>query len=97
MSNRSFRELTAARSRLRWILSTITLLMFFGFIGLISTASSAALGANMMGGNMPLGMIVALGMIALVVFLTGYYVWRSNSYFDGLMHAVQREIANENA
>jgi uncharacterized membrane protein (DUF485 family) len=45
----------------------------------------------MAGGNIPLGMAVALGMIALVVILTGYYVWRSNRYFDGLVQAIQGE------
>ncbi len=90
LASPSFRELAAARSRLRWGLSIVTLLMFFGFIGLISGAS-AMLGASMAGGTIPLGMAAALGMIALVVILTGYYVRRSNTYFDGLMHIVQRE------
>jgi uncharacterized membrane protein (DUF485 family) len=91
LANSSFRELAAARSRLRWGLSLITLVIFFGFIGLISAASSI-LGTNMAGGNIPLGMAVALGMIAMVVILTAYYVWRSNKYFDGLIQAVQREV-----
>jgi uncharacterized membrane protein (DUF485 family) len=90
LSNPAFRELTAARARLRWGLSIVTLIMFFGFIGLISAASSA-LGKNMVGGNIPLGMAVALGMIAAVVILTGYYVRRSNKYFDGLARLVQQE------
>jgi uncharacterized membrane protein (DUF485 family) len=90
LANSSFRELASARSRLRWGLSIVTLLIFFGFIGLISTASSM-LGASMAGGDIPLGMAVALGMIALVVILTGYYVRRSNKYFDGLVKVVQRE------
>ncbi|MCJ9699987.1 MULTISPECIES: DUF485 domain-containing protein [unclassified Bradyrhizobium] len=90
LSNPSFRELTAARARLRWGLSIVTLLMFFGFIGLISAASSA-LGKSMAGGAVPLGMSIALGMIAMVVALTGYYVRRSNTYFDGLTQLVRRE------
>jgi len=60
LSNPTFRELTAARARLRWGLSIVTLIMFFGFIGLISAASST-LGKNMAGGSIPLGMAVALG------------------------------------
>jgi uncharacterized membrane protein (DUF485 family) len=90
LANSSFRELVAARSRLRWGLSLITLVIFFGFIGLISAAPSI-LGASMAGGNIPLGMAVALGMVVLVVILTGYYVWRSNRYFDGLVQAIQGE------
>ena len=90
LANSLFRELAIARSRLRWGLSLITLVIFFGFIGLISAAPST-LGASMAGGNIPLGMAVALGMIALVVILTGYYVWRSNRCFDGLVQAIQGE------
>jgi uncharacterized membrane protein (DUF485 family) len=90
LANSSFLALVAARSRLRWGLSLITLVIFFGFIGLISAAPSI-LGASMVGGTIPLGMAVALGMIALVVILTGYYVWRSNRYFDGLVQAIQGE------
>ena len=90
LSNPSFRELTAARARLRWGLSIVTLLMFFGFIGLISMASST-LGKSIAGGDIPLGMAITLGMIALVVALTGYYVRRSNTYFDGLAQLVRRE------
>ncbi len=90
LANSSFRELAAARSRLRWGLSLTTLVIFFGFIGLISAAPSI-LGAGMAGGNIPLGMAVALGMVVLVVILTGYYVWRSNRYFDGLVQAIQGE------
>ncbi|MGY3410845.1 uncharacterized membrane protein (DUF485 family) [Bradyrhizobium sp. GM5.1] len=90
LSNPSFRELTAARARLRWGLSIVTLVMFFGFIGLISSASSS-LGKSMAGGAIPLGMAIALGMIALVVALTGYYVRRSNTYFDGLTQIVHQE------
>lgn len=90
LANPSFRELASARSRLRWVLSITILLTFFGFIGLISTAPSM-LGASIAGGNIPLGMAVAFGMIALVVILTGYYVWRSNKHFDVLVQAVQRD------
>jgi uncharacterized membrane protein (DUF485 family) len=36
-------------------------------------------------------MAVALGMIAAVVLLTGYYVRRSNKYFDGLAQLVRQE------
>ena len=55
LSNPSFRELTTARARLRWGLSIVTLLMFFGFIGLISMASST-LGKSIAGGDIPLGL-----------------------------------------
>jgi uncharacterized membrane protein (DUF485 family) len=48
-----FRELALARAKLRWGLSIVTLILFFGFIALISTAKSA-LGANVAGSDIPL-------------------------------------------
>lgn len=36
LSHPSFRELASERAKLRWSLSVITLVLFFGFIALIS-------------------------------------------------------------
>jgi uncharacterized membrane protein (DUF485 family) len=84
-----FRELTLARAKLRWGLSIVTLILFFGFIALISTAKSA-LGANVAGSDIPLGLALALFVIVLVVLLTGFYVQRSNSRFDELARGLNR-------
>jgi uncharacterized membrane protein (DUF485 family) len=84
-----FRELAMARAKLRWGLSIVTLILFFGFIALISTAKSA-LGANVAGSDIPLGLALALSVIVLVVLLTGFYVQRSNSRFDELARGLNR-------
>lgn len=86
-----FRELASARSKLRWGLSIVTLILFFGFIALISTARGA-LGANVGASDMPLGLVLALAVIMLVVFLTGIYVQRSNSRFDELARGLNRRF-----
>ena len=91
LANPMFRELASARARLRWGLSIVTLVMFFGFIGLISTARSA-LGTSFVGSAIPLGILLALTMIVLVVVLTGIYVQRSNSRFDQLTRALNEEF-----
>ena len=91
LADPSFRELASARAKLRWSLSIVTLIMFFGFIALISTARDA-LGATVAGSAMPLGLVLAVAMIATVVMLTGFYVQRSNSRFDELTHALKREF-----
>lgn len=87
----AFRELVSARARMRWSLSIVTLIMFFGFLALISTARGA-LGANSGGTVLPFGLMIGLGMIAVVVMLTGFYVQRSNSRFDKLSHALKEEF-----
>jgi uncharacterized membrane protein (DUF485 family) len=86
-----FRNLASARAKLRWSLSIVTLIMFFGFIALISTAQGA-LGATVAGSPMPLGLLRALFMIVLVVFLTGLYVRLCNSRFDERARALNREF-----
>jgi uncharacterized membrane protein (DUF485 family) len=91
LANPSFRELASARAKLRWSLSIVTLIMFFGFIGLISTAKGA-LGAHVAGSAVPLGLLLALTMIAVVVVLTGLYVHRRNSRFDELTQDLKREF-----
>jgi uncharacterized membrane protein (DUF485 family) len=91
LADPSFRELASARARLRWSLSIVTLVMFFGFIAVISTARDT-LGASVAGSALPLGLVLALAMIAIVVTLTGIYVQRSNSRFDELTLALKREF-----
>ena len=89
LADPGFRELAMARAKLRWGLSIVTLILFFGFIALISTAKSA-LGANVAGSDIPLGLALALSVIVLVVLLTGFYVQRSNSRFDELARGLNR-------
>ena len=86
-----FRELASERAKLRWGLSIVTLILFFGFIALISTARGA-LGATVGGSAMPLGLVLALAVIVLVVLLTGFYVQRSNSRFDELARGLNRRF-----
>ena len=86
-----FRNLTSARAKLRWSLSIVTLIMFFGFITLISTAKNA-LGVAVAGSSISLGLLLAMSMIVAVVILTGFYVYRSNSRFDELARVLNREF-----
>jgi uncharacterized membrane protein (DUF485 family) len=86
-----FRNLASARARLRWSLSIVTLIMFFGFIALISTAKNA-LGVPVAGISIPLGLLLAISMCVVVVMLTGFYVYRCNSRFDKLASLLNREF-----
>ncbi|WP_166301892.1 DUF485 domain-containing protein [Bradyrhizobium sp. 2S1] len=91
LADAAFKELVSGRARLRWSLSILTLVMFFGFIALISTVR-AALGASIAGSAMPLGFALALAMVAAVVIFTGIYVQRSNARFDEFTRIVNREL-----
>lgn len=91
LADPAFRELALSRARLRWGLSLVTLILFFGFIALISTAKSA-LGMNVTGSDIPLGLALSLTVIVSVVLLTGFYVQRSNSHFDELARGLNRRF-----
>jgi uncharacterized membrane protein (DUF485 family) len=91
LADPAFKELVSARARLRWGLSFVTLIMFFGFIALISSAKGA-LGAAIPGSAIPLGLLFALAVILLVVGLTGIYVLCSNSRFDKLARTLNQEF-----
>lgn len=91
LADPGFKELTSARAKLRWSLSVITLVMFFGFIAMISTAKGA-LGTMIPGSAIPVGLLLTLAVIGLVVVLTGIYVHRSNSRFDDLARTVKQEF-----
>ena len=91
LADPKFQHLVSARAKLRWSLSIVTLIMFFGFIALISTARSA-LGTAVAGSAIPLGLILAISMIGVIVVLTGFYVHRSNSHFDELSRSLNREF-----
>lgn len=91
LADAAFKELVSGRARLRWSLSFLTLVMFFGFIALISTGR-AALGASVAGSALPLGFALALAMVAAVIIFTGIYVQRSNTRFDELARTINREL-----
>ncbi len=91
LADATFQELVSGRARLRWGLSILTLVMFFGFIALVSVAKTA-LGANIAGSALPLGFALALAMVAALVGLTGIYVQRSNTRFDELARIVKQEL-----
>jgi uncharacterized membrane protein (DUF485 family) len=90
LSDPSFKRLTSARARLRWGLSLVALVMFFGFIALISTARGA-LGASIPGSAIPVGFGLAFTMIVSVVVLTAIYLQQSSTRFDPLVQELTRE------
>lgn len=91
LADPDFTRLAGGRARLRWVLSTATLVMFFGFIALIASARDL-LGASIPGSAIPVGLLLAFSIIVLVVMLTGIYVQRSNRYFDQLARRLNREF-----
>lgn len=86
-----FRELVGKRQRFAGTLSVIMLVIYIGFILLIAFAPNwlgTPLGPDT---SVTRGIPVGIGVIIISFILTGIYVWRANSEFDRLTHAVLNE------
>lgn len=83
-----FDTLVRARSRLAWTLTTIMMVIYFGFILMIAFAP-AHLGAPIGSGVTTIGIPIGIMVIVAAFLLTGIYVWRANLTFD----AVSKRIA----
>jgi len=72
LADPKFQSLASGRARLRWGLSILTLVMFFGFVALISTARGA-LAATVTGTAIPIGLVLALGFYFMTRIATNAF------------------------
>jgi uncharacterized membrane protein (DUF485 family) len=87
-----FRQLYSQRMNIAWTLTILELVLFFGFVALVSynkpflsqklSASSAT----------TIGIPIAVGVIFLSWVFTGIYVRWANSTYDGLVKRVKDKI-----
>lgn len=92
--NSDFKKLVTNRARLRWGLSCFTLALFFGFVFIISIAPKA-LGLDLPYVQFPIGLTLALVMVALMVGITGTYVFLSNFRLDPLSKKIEANEAKQ--
>ncbi|WP_275949619.1 DUF485 domain-containing protein [Nevskia ramosa] len=78
----AFTELRARRGRFAAILTTLMLLIYYGFILAIAFAPHWL--AIRIDGVITLGIPLGLGVILSAIVLTGVYVRRANGEFDAL-------------
>lgn len=86
-----FLELVLKRGRFARRLTYCMLIMYFAFIlsvAFVPELLGRAIGASVI----TLGMPVGIGIILIVFALTGFYVYRANTEFDGLNHSVRKHI-----
>ena len=91
MRDPAFHELESRRNRLGWTLTAITLVIYFGFILLVAF-SPATLATPLGGMTMTLGLPIGVGIIVASIVMTGIYVWRANSVFDGLIGRIKGNL-----
>ncbi|AFJ48686.1 DUF485 domain-containing protein [Shimwellia blattae] len=87
-----FRELVAKRQGFACILSLIVLVIYIGFILLISFAPEWLGTPISPGSSVTRGIPLGVGIIIISFILTGIYVWRANGEFDRLNKEVLHEV-----
>jgi uncharacterized membrane protein (DUF485 family) len=91
-ANPRYHELVQRRTRLGWVLTIITLVIYYGYVLLI--AFDKELLATKVGhGVMTWGMPIGLFVILFTVVITGLYVRHANGTYDELTEQIKREVA----
>ncbi len=83
----AFHEFVARRRRFAWLLSSLMLIIYFGFIAAVAFAPQS-LGQRVGDGVTSIGILVGLFVIVSAFLLVALYVWRANTSFDQSMHAI---------
>jgi uncharacterized membrane protein (DUF485 family) len=86
-----YKALLTRRARFTWMLTSIMLAAFFGYILLIAF-NKPLLAQRISGGATSLGIPVGLGVILLGIFLTGVYVHRADKDFDPMIKSIREDL-----
>jgi uncharacterized membrane protein (DUF485 family) len=86
----AFQELVTRRTSFGWTLSVLVFVLYFGFILLVAFAPKF-LGTPIGSGVMTIGIPIGLFVIVSAFVLTGLYVRKANSEYDGLVRRIVEE------
>jgi uncharacterized membrane protein (DUF485 family) len=82
----NYQALVSERKSFGWTLAIITLVAYYGFIGIVAFAPDVI--AIRLAGNITLGIVLGLILILGSILITGIYVARANSRYDDLTSAI---------
>lgn len=88
-----FRAMARAKDRISLVLTSITLVIYFGFIFLL--AFNQQLGdviGRKISENVTLGMPLGVGVIVSSFVLTGIYVRWANGRYDAMVRAIREKV-----
>ena len=85
-SDPNYIKLVADRKSFGWLLTIITLVVYYGFIALVAFDPTAI--AIPLAGNITVGLVIGFAIIVFAVVITGIYVARANSRYDDLTAAI---------
>lgn len=87
-ANEKFHDLVAQRSRLSWTLAILILIVYYSFI-LVIAFSPGLFGIPVSEGSIiTWGLVIGLGVILFTFVITGVYVHRANTIYDGMLREV---------
>ncbi len=87
--NPKYRQLVKTRSRFSWILTSLMLMVYFGFITLVAF-NKELLGKPLGAGVTTLSIPIGIGVILFTILITHFYVRRANSEFDQLTDEITK-------
>lgn len=90
-----FHALARERGRLGWTLAALVLVAYYGFILCIAWQPSLLAATLGDGTTITVGLAWGLGVMFLAIGLTGVYVYRANSVFDGLNADILRDATRD--
>jgi uncharacterized membrane protein (DUF485 family) len=82
----NYQALVKERSSFGWTLAIITLVLYYGYIGIVAFAPATI--AVKLSGSITIGIVLGAALILLSILLTGIYVLRANSRYDDLTRAI---------
>ena len=91
-ANPKYHALRGKRNAFGWTLTTVMLVVYFGYIALIAF-NKPFLAQPIGAGVTTLGIPIGLGVILITILITGIYVRRANGEYDRLTAEILAEAA----
>ena len=82
----NYKTLVAERTRFGWILTILTLILYYGYIAIVAFSPNTI--GTKVSGMITVGIILGVGLIVISIVLTGIYVLRANSRYDQLNQSI---------
>jgi len=87
-----FKELYSKRMNIAWTLTVLELVLFYGFVWLVSYDKPFLAKRLSEGSVTTIGIPIAIGTIFFSWVFTGIYVFWANTTYDGLVKKVKDKI-----
>ena len=91
----AYRRLVASRRRFSFTLTALMIATYYGFILLVALAPHLLARPLYQGATTTVGVLMGVGIIAVAIALTGWYVLRANRTLDPSMSALLAGAAKE--